>query len=245
MSSILRKSELVDLCAPSIGYDAQVKSACKAFDPQMYSIIDDTGQVIMITNIMGINDENLIDILAWQFHVDFYDKTRDLEFRKRLVQMSIVWHKTKGTMALVQEVINTYWPGTAYLQEWYEYMIPLPPPQPPTNWSGPLPAPSWHDRYRFRVIVDNTVVDPDTEAQVVNLIYRYKPISRWPDTTPIIRPRSATGYAYATGYATSFIHRQSTQVPAPLAKQLVTTGLDPTPYDLITGDDGNYVRVGP
>lgn len=220
MSSILRKSELIDLCSPSISYDAQVESACKAFDTQMYSIIDDTGQVIMIPSIMDIQDENLIDILAWQFHVDFYDKTRDLEFRKQLVQMSIVWHKTKGTRALVQEVIDTYWPGTATLQEWFEYMSPLPPPLAdsvppaipyPTIESPPLPAPapSWHDRYRFRILINEQVVDPDVEAQVVALIYKYKPISRWPDTTPIIRSRASKGEVYVAAVAHIIITRRS------------------------------------
>jgi phage tail P2-like protein len=172
MSTTLRTSKLIDLCTSSISYDAQVKSACAAFDRQMYQIIDETGVVIMIPNIMGINDPALIDILAWQFHVDFYDANRPLEFRKNLVQKSITWHMRKGTVALVQEVLDTYWPGGATLVEWFDYMDPLPPNYPT--------APGWHDRYRFRVYVDeNIIVDPDTEQAVLELIDRYKPVSRW------------------------------------------------------------------
>jgi P2-related tail formation protein len=188
MSSTLRTLKLIDLCTPSINYDAQVKAASGAFDQQCYEIIDDTGVVIMIPSIMGIYDSNLIDILAWQFHVDFYDATKDLEFRKNLVQMSIQWHMTKGTYALVQWVLDTYWPGAATLLEWYDYYDPLPPPLVPPNppystlQSPPIVAPvgpSWHDRYRFRIYIDQRIIDPTDEAAVLELVNNYKPISRW------------------------------------------------------------------
>lgn len=206
MSTLIRSSRLIENCTPSISYDRQVQAASDAFDNQCYEIIDDTGQVIMIPNIMGLTDPNLVDILAWQFHVDFYDKTRPLDFRKRLVQMSIIWHKTKGTVALVEEVINTYWSGSAYLQEWFDYKNPFPP-----NY----PDPAWHDRYRFRVVINDAVVDPTVEQQVMTLIDRYKPISRWPE--PNLRPRMSSTTIYATAYAMIFITRQSKAalIPAP------------------------------
>ena len=177
MSTTLRTSKLIDLCTSSISYDKQVQSACLAFDHQMYEIIDATGVVVMIPNIMGLTDENLVDILAWQFHVDFYDGTRPFEFRKRLVQMSIQWHITKGTVALVQEVLDTYWPGGASLVEWFDYMDPLPPNAPNPNPGFQLLP--WHDRYRFRVYIDEKIIDPGDEAAVLELIDRYKPVTRW------------------------------------------------------------------
>jgi hypothetical protein len=189
MSTTLRTSALIDLATPSIQYDAQVQAACKAFDRQMYQIIDDTGVVIMIPNIMGLTDSNLVNILAWQFHVDFYDANKPLEFRKTLVQQAITWHMRKGTVKLVQEVLDTYWPGGATIVEWFEYYSPLPPPLVPPNppYSTlqsppivPAPTPSWHDRYRFRVYVNHQIiVTPQDEADVLLLIEHYKPVSRW------------------------------------------------------------------
>ena len=243
MSTLLRTSKLIENCTSSISYDAQVKAASEAFDAQMYEIIDDTGQVIMIPSIMHLTDPKLIDALAWQFHVDFYDPTRDLEFRKRLVQMSIVWHKTKGTVALVREVIDTYWPGSAYLEEWFNYN-PNPPGQPPTGWSGPLPEPSWHDRYRFRIILNDAIVDPVIEAQVLTLIKRYKPVSRWPEAGAVVRPRTSIGNIYVAAYAMFFITRVSVQQPPRTAGQLVTTGIPGNENELVTGDDGLNVTVG-
>jgi phage tail P2-like protein len=199
MSSTLRKSKLVDLCTPSISYDRQVQSGCAAFDNQMYEIIDATGVVVMIPNIMGLTDSNLVNILAWQFHVDFYDASKPLEFRKNLVQQAISWHKRKGTVALVQEVLDTYWPGGATLLEWYAYYNPLPPNYPT--------APGWHDRYRFRVYVDEQIIQPADEAAVLTLIEHYKPISRWCEG--IFRAETSECDIGWYGMLLRFIYRES------------------------------------
>jgi hypothetical protein len=329
MSTSLRTGKLLELCTPSIAYDSQVQAACESFDYQMYEIIDETGQVCFIPNIMGLRDPKLVDILAWQFNVDGYDPTRDLEFRKNLVQQSIIWHKRKGTRALVEEVMHTFWPGGATLEEWFQYRggastahavasqspatptystgivlgirlqcvvdgkitalrfyrltpssttsrvmklwrepahtlvatsqpsvenisqtgwieLPLTPPldavagdifvasyeqpngdtygrtntasvsesaelaivtsacwgsamggfpasdtplatffadvsfvTPSGDWPPGQPDPKWHDRYRFRIMVDQAVIPPDQENAVLALIDRYKPVSRW------------------------------------------------------------------
>jgi hypothetical protein len=288
MSTLLRSSRLIDNCTPSISYDRQVQSACQAFDEQCFEIIDDTGQVIMIPSILSIDDSNLIDILAWQFHVDFYDSTKPLDFRRQLVQNSIRWHMTKGTPALVEEVLHLYWPGGATLEEWFAYMSPLPPnygdptlvgtflssavnvaantigiagiangqevsftstgtlPTPieagriyyvlnatgttfqiavdPTG-SPPLDltsqgvsmhslyqrSPAWHQRYVFRILIDeNIIIDVNDENAVLALIARYKPISRWPDAAgPIIRPRTSECDIGLAGMMLRFVYHKS------------------------------------
>jgi phage tail P2-like protein len=275
MAEKLRDLGLIDHCTPSIAYDRQVQAACEAFDEQMHEIIDVTdgveedaklSEIIFIPQILALADETLVDILAWQFHVDFYDRTQPLEFRRQLVWNSIQWHMRKGTVKLVEDVLNMFWPGGATLLEWYEYMSPLPPnyptDSPDTNLYsfGPaavnittnvftimghvfvnndqirfetqglsvgsvLPQPllaglwyrvvnkttntfqvaqsaggtpidllttgssgnqiwkrgagTWHDRYRFRVLIDEAVILPADYAQVMALINAYKPVSRW------------------------------------------------------------------
>lgn len=198
MSSVLRGSHLIESCPPSISYDRQVQSASAAFDQEMYSVIDDTGQVVMIPNIMSLMDPTLIDVLAWQFHVDSYDATKSLDFRKTLVQQAIEWHRTKGTVALLQQVLDTYWPGGATLQEWWQYKSPLPPNYPTTGW---------HDRYLFRIIVNQDVISPTDEAAVLDLIDRYKPVSRWCEA--VIHSKASTGSLYAAGYVQVFTTRKS------------------------------------
>ena len=207
MSSSLRTAKLVDSCTVSIGYDTQVKAASTAFDKQMYEIVDETPEVCFIPRIMELLDPVLVDILAWQFHVDFYEPSRDLEFRKQLVQDSIVWHKTKGTVALVQWVLDTYWPGGATIEEWFEYMDPLPPPAPDPVLGWVFAAGDWHDRYRFRISIDQLVIKPEDELDVLRLIERYKPVSRWCEG--IFRPKVSQCDIGWAGMALRFISRTS------------------------------------
>jgi len=300
MSTLLRQTRLIDLCTRSIDYDRQVQSGCSAFDNQMYEIIDDTGEIIMIPNIMGLTDSTLVDILAWQFHVDFYDPDKDLEFRKQLVQLSIIWHKTKGTVQLVNDVLAMFYPGPPppYVVEWWEYFHPLPPNFPQvqadelmatfrpsdvdTNANtiflagtlqdgmpvilklgdpnGTLPAPlvvgttyyvanwtlqpfpsfqlaataggaainltsigsgdhhelwnhsigggNWHNRYRFRVIIDGTVIPQAEVPTIIQLIEAFKPISRWPEGVAVESEPSA-GAVYCFGFAMMRVEIQS------------------------------------
>ena len=209
MSTLLRGSRLIEACPPSISYDYQVQAAGTAFDEQMYQIIDETGQIIMIPSIMGLTDETLVDALAWQFHVDGYDASADLEERKQLVQNSILWHMTKGTVKLVQDVIDFYWPGGATLQEWFDYKVPFPPAQPPTNWSGPLASPNWHERYYFRLLINPAViVTPEDEAAVLELVNRYKPVSRWCET--ILQSDASACAEYIGIYAQLYTYYVST-----------------------------------
>jgi len=301
MSTTLRTSRLIDNCTQSIDYDRQVQSGCAAFDEQMYEIIDDTGQVVMIPNIMGITDSTLVDILAWQFHVDFYDPTKDLEFRKQLVQLSIIWHKTKGTVQLVNDVLAMFYPGPPppYVVEWWNYFNPLPPNFPTVQYDelqatfrpsdvntddntiflagtlqndmpvilklGPspnsaLPAPlvvgttyyvknwtlepfpsfqlaasaggaainltsvgagdhnelwnhsigggNWHNRYRFRVIIDGTVIPQAEVPTLIQLIEAFKPISRWPEGIAVQSEPSA-GAVYAFAFALMHVNIKS------------------------------------
>jgi P2-related tail formation protein len=192
MSSVFRGTRLIENCTPSINYDRQIQAASDAFDRQMFEIIDETGQIVMIPNIMGLTDSKLVDILAWQFHVDFYDATKDLEFRKHLVQQAIVWHKRKGTLDLVQEILDTYWPGQCSITEWFTYKHPFPP-----NY----PTAGWHERYKFRIYIDNAlVVDPEIVNQIVALIGRYKPVSRWPETAISTPATAGTGRLYVFGW---------------------------------------------
>jgi hypothetical protein len=81
---------------------------------------------------------------------------------------------------------------------------------PGSGYPPNYPHPGWHDRYRFRVVIADDVVDPEVEAQVVTLIDRYKPVSRWPDAN--LRPRTSLGTCYATGYA-MIMHTRRSKAP--------------------------------
>ena len=64
--------------------------------------------------------EEVIDLLAWQWHVDFYEPSADIATKRQLVRESIAWHRIKGTKAAVEKMARTVFKG-GVVTEWFEY----------------------------------------------------------------------------------------------------------------------------
>lgn len=179
MSVPLKISRLIDAAPPSVSDDPWVAAILYAADMQIKEFLVDLVEVLILPRIDEL-DGPILDILAWQLHVDIWDTSDPVELKRTLLKSSLSWHMRKGTVGLVQEVLDTYFePGAATLQEWYQYN-----PSPPN-----FPLPGWHDRYRFRILVDQDIILPETEETVLDLVLRFKPISRWPEDQAIIRAR--------------------------------------------------------
>lgn len=50
----------------------------------------------------------LLELLAWQFHVDFREVATDDAMLERMVRESIPWHRIKGTPAAVEQALAMY-----------------------------------------------------------------------------------------------------------------------------------------
>src|SRR5580693_6122614 len=124
MSTDIRDAKLIESCPPSIADDVNVQAVCAALDRQFAETIDAIVETLIIPAINSITSDNLLEVLAWQFHVDTWDNDDSIEIRRRLIINSLPWHARKGTPALLQEVCDTFFPaGAAVIQEWFEYKI--------------------------------------------------------------------------------------------------------------------------
>ena len=65
-------------------------------------------------------DEGLLDILAYDFKVDWWDANYSLEEKRRTLKDSWRVHKLLGTKAAVEMAISAIYPQTT-VQEWFEY----------------------------------------------------------------------------------------------------------------------------
>ncbi|MBY0088401.1 phage tail protein I [Brevibacillus brevis] len=110
---------LLDILPESLKRDPDSVFIAEAIAPEF----QETSKAIKLTEIMSRIDEHpeeVIDLLAWQFHVDFYDPELPLETRRELVKNSLTWHRRKGTPAAVEELISTVF-GDGRVEEWFEY----------------------------------------------------------------------------------------------------------------------------
>ena len=65
-------------------------------------------------------DERTLDILARDFHVDWYDDTYPIEAKRAVIKSSIRIHKRLGTKFAVVMAIGDIFPKSE-VQEWFEY----------------------------------------------------------------------------------------------------------------------------
>lgn len=107
--------------------------------------------------------EALLDILAWDFKVDWWDGNYTLEEKRQTLKDSWHVHRTMGTKAAVLRAISAIYPDTKIL-EWWEY--------------GGEP-------YHFRILINSTFenVDPAKHQRVMERVDYYKPLRSILDET--------------------------------------------------------------
>ena len=96
MAKIIQDLSLLDIAPPSINHDETVKNLIHAIDPELLSVSNDVAEVFIISRIDTL-PEQVLDLLAWQWHVDFYELANNIDAKREMVKGSIEWHRHKGT----------------------------------------------------------------------------------------------------------------------------------------------------
>ncbi|PWK16054.1 phage tail protein I [Tumebacillus permanentifrigoris] len=110
---------LLELVPPNLRRDSDVEALAEAINQQLLAITQAIPTVAILQSLDSLSAE-MVDELAWQFHVDFYDPTLPIEQRRELVKKSLAWHRRKGTPAAVEELITTLF-GEGHVEEWFDY----------------------------------------------------------------------------------------------------------------------------
>lgn len=111
--------------------------------------------------------EDLLDILARDFKVDWWDANYSIEEKRRTLKDSWRVHKTLGTKAAVERAISAVYPNTK-VTEWFEY--------------GGRP-------YGFRISIDLTGTEwtEDRPRRVLERVNYYKSLRSHLDEMEYIR----------------------------------------------------------
>lgn len=64
--------------------------------------------------------EEVLDALAVNWKIDWYDTEYDIEQKRRIVKTALNIRRTMGTVGAAREQANAIYPGTT-LEEWFEY----------------------------------------------------------------------------------------------------------------------------
>ena len=111
---------LLDLL-PSRVTTAEIEALAHAIDPELKEITTAINETVIMPVIKQL-PENLVDLLAWQLHVDFYEPLGlDLDLKRLLVENSIRWHMHKGTKYVLEDMIRILFFENFKIEEWFEY----------------------------------------------------------------------------------------------------------------------------
>lgn len=119
MSKDIYNVSWLDLIPPSISNDDQVQTIATAVTPQLQEVSQSIRECIILARLDELQEE-VVDLLAWQYHVDFYDADLSITQKRNLVRTSIDAHRHKGTPYAVELVVKSIL-GDAVVQEWFEY----------------------------------------------------------------------------------------------------------------------------
>ena len=154
--------DILRIMPSSLAADKGVQMAAKAFNETFREIIKDIPSVSIIPRLLRreIVDNLLLDLLAWQFHVDFYETDMPIQTKQTLILNSLDWHTRKGTPATVEEIVTAVI-SDVEVKEWYEF--------------GGKP-------YTFQVITAQSLVDMDAIEKLYRAVFSVKNTRSWIDT---------------------------------------------------------------
>jgi phage tail P2-like protein len=147
----LNNVELLSLQTGYMQQDSFTKAMCYALTPRFLEVAGEVKTCLIIPNVDYLQ-EAVLDELAWELHVDWYDAAAPIEVKRNLIKNSDKVHMTLGTPYSVEQVVYDYF-GDGNMEEWFEY--------------GGEP-------YHFRIVTSNPSVTSDMANQFVKAINAVK-----------------------------------------------------------------------
>lgn len=138
---------------PTLKDDPEINALGRAIAGQLQITAQQIRRNIIYARIDEL-DEQTLDILAYDLHVDWYDNSYPIEVKRQTIKDSVKIHRRLGTKYAVETALGAVFPGTR-VEEWFEY-------------GG--------DPYTFRVIINATEngVTAAQQAAVLERVIFYK-----------------------------------------------------------------------
>lgn len=185
MNNTITEMDLTGTFPPALTRDPKMMALTKAVAAQLLKTNREIPRNIIYAKIDELQ-EDVLDVLAYDLHVDWYDYEYPIEAKRGVIKDSVRVHKRLGTVFAVRTALGSVYPESE-IEEWFDY-------------GG--------EHHRFRVVLDVTHARAPAEyssikkaidsykrlsAQMENLIYQCRVGIRIRTT--------ADGIQYMTGYS--------------------------------------------
>jgi len=151
--SDIRNDNLLRTLPQVLKNDKSFHAFATVMAKQLRTIIDDTDHATIYARIDTL-PEAVLDILAYDFKVDWWDYGYSVEQKRQTLKDSWLVHKHLGTKFAVKTALSAIYPNTD-VEEWFE-------------WGG--------DPYTFRLLINasGVLVDLNQHTRVLELTNYYK-----------------------------------------------------------------------
>ncbi len=104
---------------PALKNDPNMLALARVIAEQLQINAKDIEKNIIYARIDEL-DEQTLDILAYDLHVDWYDYSYPIDVKRRTIRDSVKVHRQLGTKYAVETALGAVFPGTT-VKEWFEY----------------------------------------------------------------------------------------------------------------------------
>lgn len=155
---------------PALRKDQRIVAMARATAEQMQKNAELMRRYVGLYYQIDTMDERTLDMLAGDFHVDWYDYEDDLETKRSVIKNSFYVHRHLGTPAAVQRVIEDCF-GGGMIEEWFDY--------------GGMP-------YHFRVRTDSVEQVYNNLDRFLSLVDKVKRLGATMDAVQVEMQREMT-----------------------------------------------------
>lgn len=166
----------------SIAQDVKIQALAEAVTVELLEVVGKIDRLRILPNLSKL-PEAVVDQLAWHFSVDFYDVTLPRATKEQLLYQSIAWHRRKGTVKVVEEMVSAVHSHGRVVENW--------------DYDG--------EPYHFKIVVEGEpITDPRALENLIYAISSVKNVRSWLDGIEYERGLNCDIYF---GGAT-YIHRE-------------------------------------
>lgn len=119
MSETIYESDFVKYLPQPLTHDPKMIALARVAAKELLEVSGLAKTVLIYSRIDELPEE-MLDILAYDLHVDWYDYTYTLETKRNVLKSSVGIHKKMGTKYAVETALQDVY-KTAKVEEWFEY----------------------------------------------------------------------------------------------------------------------------
>ncbi len=115
----LENIDLLKLQTKYMQEDTTTQGFCAALTPQLKLAAGMIKNSLILARINEL-PESILDELAYELHVEWYDAAADIGVKRELIKNSDKVHIYMGTPYAIEQVVQDYF-GDGYVEEWFQY----------------------------------------------------------------------------------------------------------------------------